>query len=93
MFCCVVSLFLECFTGKYTTHKIHARLHLGTEWPFFLYPSEYINDVIVSEGAKYLWYLIDYSSEMFTIFSKVKNFWNHLYDTDNFQKFLEISGK
>ena len=37
----------ECFTGKYTTRKIHTKLHPGTEWRIFLIlTSEDIADVI-----------------------------------------------
>ena len=37
----------ECFTGKYTTGKIHTKLHLGPEWPIFpILTSEDIDDVI-----------------------------------------------
>ena len=37
----------ECFTGKYTTRKIHTKLHPGTEWRIFqILTSEDIDDVI-----------------------------------------------
>ena len=37
----------ECFTGKYTTLKIHTKLHPGTEWRIFhILTSEDIDDVI-----------------------------------------------
>ena len=35
----------ECFTGKYTTRKIHTKLHLGLEWRIFhILTSEDIDD-------------------------------------------------
>ena len=37
----------ECFTGKYTTHKINTKLHLGPEWHIFhILTSEDIDDII-----------------------------------------------
>ena len=37
----------ECFTEKYTTRKIHTKLHLGPEWHIFhILTSEDIDDVI-----------------------------------------------
>ena len=37
----------ECFTGKYTTRKIHMKLHPGPEWRIFhILTSEDIDDVI-----------------------------------------------
>ena len=37
----------ECFTGKYTTRKIHTKLHPGPEWRIFhILTSEDIDDVI-----------------------------------------------
>ena len=37
----------ECFTGKYTTRKIHTKLHPGPEWHIFhILTSEDIADVI-----------------------------------------------
>ena len=37
----------ECFTGKYTTRKIHTKLHTGPEWRIFhILTSEDIYDVI-----------------------------------------------
>ena len=37
----------ECFTGKYTTRKIHTKLHPGPEWRIFhILASEDIDDVI-----------------------------------------------
>ena len=37
----------ECFTGKYTTRKIHAQLHPGLEWHIFrILTSEDIDDFI-----------------------------------------------
>ena len=37
----------ECFTGKYTTRKIHTKLHPGPEWRIFhILTSENIDDVI-----------------------------------------------
>jgi len=36
-----------CFTGKYTTHKIHIKLHPGPEWRIFhILTSADFNDVI-----------------------------------------------
>ena len=36
-----------CFTGKYTTRKIHTKLHPGPEWRIFhILTSEDIDDVI-----------------------------------------------
>ena len=35
----------ECFTGKYTTRKIHTKLHPGLEWRIFhILTSEDIDD-------------------------------------------------
>ena len=43
----------ECFTGKYTTRKIHTKLHPGPEWHIYHFlTSEYIDDVI-SEWRKH----------------------------------------
>ena len=37
----------ECFTGKYTSRKIKAKLHPGPEWRIFhILTSEDIDDVI-----------------------------------------------
>ena len=37
----------ECFTEKYTTRKIHTKLHPGPEWRIFhILTSEDIDDVI-----------------------------------------------
>ena len=37
----------ECFTEKYTSRKIHTKLHPGTEWRIFhILTSEDIDDVI-----------------------------------------------
>ena len=37
----------ECFTGKYTTRKIHTKLHPGPEWRIFhILTSEDTDDVI-----------------------------------------------
>ena len=37
----------ECFTEKYTTRKIHTKLHPGPEWRIFhILTCEYIDDVI-----------------------------------------------
>ena len=37
----------ECFSGKYTTHKVHTKLHPGLEWHIFhILTSEDITDVI-----------------------------------------------
>ena len=37
----------ECFTGKYTTRKIHKKLHPGPEYRIFhIFTSEDIDDVI-----------------------------------------------
>ena len=37
----------ECFTEKYTTRKIHMKLHPGTKWRIFhIFTSEDIDDVI-----------------------------------------------
>ena len=37
----------ECFTGKYTTRKIHTKVHPGTEWRIFhILADEDIDDVI-----------------------------------------------
>jgi len=48
MFRCAVSLLLyghECFTGKYTTRKIHTKPHPGLEWRIFhIFTSEDIHD-------------------------------------------------
>jgi len=36
-----------CFTGKYTTYKIHMKLHLGPEWRIFhILTSEDVDNVI-----------------------------------------------
>ena len=43
----IIIIIRECFTGKYTTHKIQAKLHPGPEWRiFYILTSEYIDDVI-----------------------------------------------
>jgi len=37
----------ECSNGKYTTHKIQTKLHLGPEWHIFhTFTSEDIDDII-----------------------------------------------
>ena len=37
----------ECFSGKYTTCKVHTKLHPGLEWRIFhILTSEDIDDVI-----------------------------------------------
>ena len=42
-----ISHLQECFTGKYTTCKIHMKLHPGPEWRIFhILTSEDIDDVI-----------------------------------------------
>jgi len=44
----------ECFTGKYTTRKIHKKLHPGLEWSIFHnLTREFIDDAIS------LYYFID----------------------------------
>ena len=38
---------LECFSGKYTTCKIHMKVHLGPEWHTFrILTNEGIDDAI-----------------------------------------------
>ena len=46
---CVNQLYYhECFTRKYTTHKIHRKLHLGPEWFIFHnLTREFMDDVIL----------------------------------------------
>ena len=34
LYCCLLYRH-ECFTGKYTVHKIHTKLHPGPEWRIF----------------------------------------------------------
>ena len=47
----------NCFTGKYTTRKIHKKLHPGPEWFIFHnLTREFIDDVI---SAISLYYFID----------------------------------
>ena len=51
----------ECFTGKYTTRKIHTKLHPGTEWRIFhILTGEDIDDVI-SRSFSEKWRAIDLS--------------------------------
>ena len=43
----------ECFTRKYTTRKIHTKLHPGHEWPIFhILSSEDIISLILSLSPK-----------------------------------------
>ena len=57
----------ECFTGKYTTRKIHTKLHPGLEWRIFhILTSEDIDDFtaikFVSKLFLIRWCMIETSS-------------------------------
>ena len=43
----------DCFSGKYTTRKVHTKLHPGLEWRIFhILTSEDIDDVVYSYDNK-----------------------------------------
>ena len=50
----------RCFTGKYTTRKIHTKLHPGPEWCIFhILTAEDIDDVIFRFfTAVYVWVIV-----------------------------------
>ena len=50
----------RCFTGKYTTRKIHTKLHPGPEWRIFhILTTEDIDDVIFRFfTAVYVWVIV-----------------------------------
>ena len=87
----------ECFTGKWTTHKIHAKLHPGLEWRIFhkisllssLSFKLYLN--LLVHKKKHLWVFLECLLKSSEVFGKCSGMF--VWPLEQFGKSFEIFGK